>query len=90
MQKTECIICGKQPIHIHHIYTRGAHGEKACCSANEIPLCVYHHFEAHNLGRKRFADKYCMTDIFSKAEDEVRGQAGVCCCDKGHDICDQD
>jgi len=40
----------------HHVFTRGSGGS----DYETIPLCAYHHNEAHNTGRNTFARKYIM------------------------------
>lgn len=55
-----CAICGRvgisDPHHVNYA-GRGGMGTKAD-DDRAIPLCHYHHVEAHNMGRTTFAIKY--------------------------------
>ena len=58
----QCCVCvlafhrSAMDTHVHHIH---AHAMGAKCSDYFVcPLCPRHHREIHDIGRKRFAEKY--------------------------------
>tara|TARA_R110000824_G_C15005808_1_gene656749 strand:+ start:397 stop:741 length:345 start_codon:yes stop_codon:yes gene_type:complete len=72
-----CLICQRRPCHAHHVVTKAAGGDYKVL----VPLCVVHHKELHDTGRKTFADKWKI-DLTAKAEEvydllsPLRGEDG--------------
>lgn len=51
----ECCVCGSAGWWAHHVKSVGAGGLDA---ENCAPLCMAHHAEVENIGRKTFEKKY--------------------------------
>lgn len=51
-----CLICGKLPVDVHHMTTRGSGGGDI--ESNLAHLCRKHHQELHQYGLKKFSWKY--------------------------------
>lgn len=49
-----CIVCGVQPVDVHHAKTKGSGGS----DLTAVPLCRFHHQECHQIGRQSFQEKY--------------------------------
>ena len=62
IKKQPCIVCGSMPCDPDHLEARGMGGanrdgykDYSC-----VPLCRIHHTERHQIGNKRFEDKYIL------------------------------
>jgi len=56
-----CVVCGKSGagmVCYHHVYTRKAYPEFSDETWNLIPVCLWHHNEAHRIGNVSMARKY--------------------------------
>lgn len=53
-----CVVSGQSGATKHHIYTQKAHPDKIHKAWNQLPLCHKLHMECHQIGLKRFSDKY--------------------------------
>lgn len=70
----QCYVCGRANAQKHHVYTRGAWGEKAEAPGNTVYLCIAHHMAFHDLGRETAAKLYKMVERVRDAERAVRGK----------------
>jgi hypothetical protein len=53
---TPCIISGQMLVDLHHVKSRGSGGKDELW--NLMPLAHKYHQECHQIGLRRFADKY--------------------------------
>lgn len=54
-----CIICGKSPVDPDHLEHLGMGGSgKNSKDWSCLPICRIHHRERHDIGNKRFEEKY--------------------------------
>jgi hypothetical protein len=56
LRKFGCFICNDPVAQVHHLQSRGAHGDDI--PENCIPLCFQHHMAIHNEGIKTFSAKH--------------------------------
>lgn len=68
-----CRVCGAPRPHRHHIYSRGAYGQRAETEANIIHLCARHHAQAHDMGRDTFMAHYLLTHELEQARAAIHG-----------------
>ena len=54
-----CIVCGGES-DAHHLTTRAAFGSDYTC----IPLCRIHHSELHQLGEKKFEERWRLRSVW--------------------------
>jgi 5-methylcytosine-specific restriction endonuclease McrA len=64
LKKLPCMICGRGPVDIDHIQTRGSGGGDS--ADNCWPLCRDHHQERHAWGIKTFVDTYRLPVSFEE------------------------
>lgn len=55
-ENLHCIICGRSPVDLDHIKTRGSGGTDE--PFNFIPSCSTHHRERHAIGLISYSEKY--------------------------------
>lgn len=68
-----CLVCGRNPSHPHHVKSRGAGGT----AEHLVPLCHEHHRELHAIGARTFQTKHNV-DLVREAEHyDERWQTGV-------------
>jgi hypothetical protein len=67
--------CPKLAEHRHHVFTVGAHGDRARVPANEFYCCADHHVFSgdswHQKGRDRFAANHGLEDVVERAREAV-------------------
>ncbi len=82
-----CVICG-QPGETHHLFARGmgskgrdGKGGGCDCEQNRLPLCCYHHHEAHHIGTKAFCIKYALDRVYERSVEhsQQRGRGETAC-----------
>ncbi len=67
-----CIVCGRTPVEIHHVFTRGALGKRADVPENMVHLCTRHHMGWHELGRETGARVYGLEDVVKQAREALQ------------------